>query len=153
VDTLIVVAIIGITSALASDLIGSTNSAIRAQQTAQECQTALTYARSLAITSGNTCGVRFDTNTQQFWVWQNATPATPLSTSFTGGATYLFDLVNTPAVAGVSMVVSIPTDAANPFDVQYTQLGATTNTGSVTFTYAGKTSTVTIPAVGDPTLN
>ncbi|MEI8196622.1 MAG: hypothetical protein WCI73_11990, partial [Phycisphaerae bacterium] len=102
---------------------------------------------------GNTCGVRFDTTAKKFWVWQNATPATPLSTNLTGGGTYLLDLVNTKEIAGVTMTVSIPTDATNPYDVQFTTLGATTNTGTVSFTYAGKTHTVSIPAVGDPTLN
>ena len=54
---------------------------------------------------------------------------------------------------GVTMTVSLANAVASPYDLAFTSLGATTNAGTVTFTYAGRTRTVTIPAVGDPTMN
>lgn len=153
IEILIVVTILGISATLGMDLIAATEATLRADRAARECQTALRVARSLALTSGNTCGVRFDTTTKQFWVWQNATPATPISSSITSGGTYLVDLKNTRDVTGVGMSIAIPTDATNPYDVQYTALGATTNKGTATFSYGGKQRVVTIPALGDPTIN
>lgn len=153
IEILTVVVILAIAATLSMNLIAATDANLRADRAARECQTALRVARSLALTSGNTCGVRFDTSTKRFWVWQNGTPATPINTSLTSGGTYIIDLVNTREVSGVGMAVSIPTDGTNPYDVQYSALGVTVNKGTATFSFGGISRVVTIPVLGDPTIN
>jgi prepilin-type N-terminal cleavage/methylation domain-containing protein len=153
IETLIVVVILAITATIVLGFIADTDASLRADRAARECLTAFRYARALALTNGNTCGVRFDTTLKKFWVWQNATPATAVNNSLMPGGTYTVDLVNNREIAGVVATLAIPSDTTNPYDVQFTSLGATSNTGTVTFTYGGRTCIVTIPAVGDPTLN
>jgi len=46
-------------------------------------------------------------------------------------------------IAGVTMSVSLANDASSPYDLQFSPLGATNNGGTVSFSYGGKTRTVT----------
>ena len=51
------------------------------------------------------------------------------------------------------MTPTITGDTTNPYDVIFAPLGTTANYGTVVFSYGGKTKTVTIPKLGDPTIN
>jgi Tfp pilus assembly protein FimT len=152
-EVLVVLVILGVSAKIAVDSISSTDAALRADRAARECLTAVRYARSQAFTSGNTCGVRFNTSTKTFYVWRANTPGTAMSTNLFGNGTYTVDLTNNIELKGVTMTVTLSGASSNPYDLSFTTLGATSNTGTIVFTYAGKSKTVTIPAVGDPTLN
>ncbi len=68
-----------------------------------------------------------------------------------GGGTYVVNLTRTE-LYGTTMTISLTGAASNPYDLKYGALGATSNNGTVVFTYAGYNRTVTIPKVGDPTI-
>lgn len=152
-EIIVVLVILGVSAKIAIDSMSSTDAGMRAERAAKECVTAIRYARSLAFTSGNTCGIRFNTSTKTFYVWQSNTPGTAMSTNLSGAGTYTVDLTNNRELTGVTMTCTLTGDTSNPYDLQYSTLGATANTGTIVFTYSGKTKTVTIPAVGDPTMN
>lgn len=154
IELLAVIVILGVCAKLVVGLLSESDAVMRADRAAKECVTAIRYARTLAFTSGNVCGVRFNTSTRTFSVWQNNTPGTAVTNPMAGnGGSLVIDLANARELAGTTMTVSLSGDASNPYDLSYTALGATSNTGTITFTYAGKTKVVTVPAVGDPTLN
>ena len=156
VDVLLTVLILGIASAIGFDAIAESEANFRADRAARETITALRYARTLALTTGNPSGVEFDNtlrlvrvysmiNNVQTWV------TNPLSGG--GSNLYQIDLSNTREVAGVAMVVNIPTDATNPYDCQISPLGSTSNIGTITYSFGRGRRVVTITALGEPTLN
>jgi prepilin-type N-terminal cleavage/methylation domain-containing protein len=152
-EILVVITILAIVGTLAADYAATSSNYMKADRAARECVTSIRAARTLAISTGNTCGVRFDTTAKTFQVFSNNTPGTAVSNSMAPGGTYVMNLTTNPEVAGVTMSVSLANDVSSPYDLQYTALGATSNSGTVSFTYGGRTRTVTIPAVGDPTIN
>jgi Tfp pilus assembly protein FimT len=150
---LVVVVVLGIVANIGLDAISAADANFRADRAARETLAALRYARWLAMSSGNTCGVEFDTAQKKIKVYTliNGTQ-TWVTSPFGKSATYLIDLANNSEVANVAMGVAIPSRAANPYDCAFTTLGSTVNTGTVTFTYGRGRKAVTIVPVGDPTL-
>ena len=154
---MLAVLILGIVSVLGIDAIAESEANRRADRAARETVSALRYARTLAMSTGNPSGVEFDTtlhlvrvytriNNVQTWVRNPAA-------SGGNGNLYQIDLVNTREVAGVALAVSIPTAATNPYDCVFNQLGATTNVGTIIYTYGKSKCVVTIAALADPTIN
>ncbi len=60
-EILIVVAILAITATLALGMIGNTEASLHADRAAREALAAIKYARMMAMTTGGTYGVEFDT--------------------------------------------------------------------------------------------
>jgi type II secretory pathway pseudopilin PulG len=147
---MMVVVILGITATISVDYLAKTEAALRADRAAREAVTALRYARMMSVTTGGTYGVEFDTTNKRFQVF-HTTGSNVVTQSLAGGGTYVINLTNTE-LNGTTMTVTITGDATNPYDLTYNGLGSTTNTGTVVFSYGGYTKTVTIPAVGDPTI-
>jgi len=155
-DVLLTLLILAIATAISLDAIANTEAGFRADRAARETITALRYARTLAMTTGNASGVEFDTTQKKIKVYTviNGTQTWVTNPVIgTSGNLYQIDLVNSAEVAGVGMSVNIPTDTTNPYDCLFNQLGATTNVGTATFTFGQGTRTVTITALADPTLN
>ena len=150
IEVLLVVIIVAICATLALDAIGNTEAAMRADRAAREAVTAIKYTRTLTLTTGGTYGVEFDTVNARFQVFQtvgtNVVPQ-PMAS----GGTYVVNL-SQRELSGATMSVSLANLSANPHDLTFAPLGNTSNSGTVTFSYAGVTKTVTIPAVGDPTI-
>lgn len=148
---LIVVLIIAIAAALALSAYASTEAGMRPQRAAQEVIGALRQARHTAIATGRTCGVEFDTSTNQMRVYEtiNGNVST-LADSTRPGGVYVVNFNTSPDVAGVTFAASIAGDASNPYRVAFGPLGATSNTGTITLTYGGRSRQVSVPAVGDP---
>jgi len=150
IEILVVVVILGITATLSMDLIGSTDASQRADRAAREAVVAVRYARMLAMTTSATYGIEFDKGNKRFQVFQT-TGSNVVNQTLIGGGTYVVNLSRTE-LAGTTMVPTINGDTTDPYDVTYNALGSTTNYGTVAFSYGGFTRTVTIPAVGDPTI-
>ena len=148
--------ILGIVGNIALDAVSGSEANYRATRAAEETVAALRYARTLAMSTGNSCGVEFNTTTKTISVYTMiGTTQTWVTNPFTGpsGGNYQVELASDPALLGVGMTVSMPSDTTNPYDCLYNPLGATGNTGTVKFTYSQGQSTVTIAAVADPTHN
>ncbi|MGN6368985.1 MAG: pilus assembly FimT family protein [Phycisphaerae bacterium] len=149
VETLIVVLILAICATICMDAIGNTEATFRAERAAREAVTAIRYARMLSISANGTYGVRFSQSAGTFQVYQT-TGTNVVPQAMSAGGTYVVKL-SQPELQGVTMSVTLANDTTDPFDLAYTA-GNTTNAGTVTFAYAGMRKTVTIPAVGDPTI-
>jgi type II secretion system protein H len=150
IEILIVVLILAITATAGMDAIANTDATMRANRAGREVVAALRYARMMATTTGGVYGVEFDTTNKRFQVFKT-TGSSVVNQTLTGGGTYVINL-NSQELMGNVMTVSIANDATNPYDLTYSAMGSTSNSGTVVFTYGGHTSTVTIPAVGDPTI-
>lgn len=151
IELLVVVLIIAIAATVGLDVIGNTEAGMRADRAAREAVTALKYARMLAITNGGVYGVEFDVTNKRFQVYQT-TGSTVVSQSLIQGGSYVINF-SRPELSGTTMTATITGDTTNPYDVAYTGMGNTSNSGTVVFSYGGYTRTVTIPAVGEPTIN
>ena len=151
VEMMLVLIILAITAVLGLDVLANTEASMRADRAAREALTAIKYARSLAVTTGGVYGVEFDTANARFQVFQ-ATGSNVVGQPMCAGATYVINLTSAE-LKGTTMTATITGDATNPYDVTFAPLGTTTNSGTVVFTYAGYKRTVTIPTVGEPTIN
>ena len=156
-ELLIVVLILAITAKMAVDVISSTEASMRADRAARETLAALRFARNLATTTGNVSGVEFDTAARKIKVYTMiGATQTWVSVPFAGSGKsglYQIDLAADREVSGVTLTVTIPSAAANPYDVAFNALGATRNTGTVKFNYSNTSKTLTITSLADPTLN
>ena len=149
IEVMIVLVVLAITATLGLDALGNTEARLRADRAAREAVAALRYARMMSMTTGGTYGVEFDTANKRFQVFQT-TGSNVVTQPLTGG-TYVINLSRTE-LAGTTMTCTITGDTTNPYDLTYGTLGATANNGTVVFSYAGYLRTVTIPKVGDPTI-
>lgn len=152
-EVMIAVTILAIMATLGLDMIADNDAAMRAERAARECVAAIRAARTLAITTGANAGVEFNVGQKKFHVYGANTPGTPVSNSLCAGGTYIVSLTTNRELSGVTMQVALNGVSTDPGDLQFTPRGATANDGSVTFTYGGRTRVVTIPIVGDPTMN
>jgi prepilin-type N-terminal cleavage/methylation domain-containing protein len=150
VELTIVLLILAISAAISMDLLANTEAWTRSDRAAREALAAARYARTLAITTGGTYGIEFDTANARFQVF-NTTGSNVVTSPLIAGGTYVINLSRTE-LSGVTMTPTIANDTTNPYDVIYNPLGSTTNGGTIAFTYANRTRTLTIPAVGDPTV-
>jgi Tfp pilus assembly protein FimT len=147
---LVVVVILAITATMSVDFLAKTESSLRADRAAREAVAALRYARTMSMSTGGTYGVEFDTTNKRFQVFQT-TGSNVVKQSLTGGGTYIINLTNTE-LNGTTMTATITGDATNPYDLTYNGLGSTSNNGTVVFSFGGYSKTVTIPCVGEPTI-
>ena len=156
VEVMATVVILGIGGTVALDAVSGSEANYRATRAAEETVAALRYARLLAMSTGNLCGVEFNSSLKTVSVYTMIGSTQTWVTNPFGratGSTYQIQLATDPALLNVAMSVNMPSDATNPYDCVYNQLGATTNTGTIKFTYAQGQSTVTIASVADATHN
>lgn len=157
VEMLVCLIILALVSKVVVDVISRTEANARADRAARETMAAIRFARNLAMTTGNSSGVEFNTTTNKVQVYTMISGTqTWVTAAFVGSGKsgrYEIDLANDREVKGVTMTVTIATDTTNPYSVLFTPLGATKNTGTVRFNYSGTSKTLTIPALADPTLN
>ena len=153
-EMIIVMLILAIMSSIAMDFVAESESYFRSDRAARETVIALRFARTLATTTGNSSGVEFDTAQKKIKVYTVISGAqTWVNSALYSGNAYQIDLANAREVQGVSMTPSIPSDATNPYDVVFDPLGATKNTGTISFSYGHNTRTVTVASLADPTIN
>jgi hypothetical protein len=105
------------------------------------------------MTTGKNAKVTLTGNTLAVYWMSNGTSwdATPVATGVAAGGQWLLNFNTAPHIAGTAVAVSPA--AATTFT--YGPLGSCTMSSApatVSFTYAGRVKTLTVPAVGDPTL-
>ncbi len=149
IELLVTVLTIQVISAIVLVSVGNVEATERTDRAYNETIVALRYARMLAMTSGQSCGVEFDTQASRIRVFMGVAMTTVNNSQISGGS-YIIDLKNQTNVRGVTLTgISIVGDTTNPYQVWYGTLGQTNNTGTVTFTYGTCTKTLNIPSVGE----
>jgi Tfp pilus assembly protein FimT len=143
--------IMGILALIAVDAIADSDANLRAERAAREAVAAIRFARSRAMSDTTTYKVRFNVAGKTISVVDPANSDAVLAAPIKGN-TMLLSLTGNSDIAGVTMACSLSGDSADPYDITYTGLGGTANSGTVTFTYAGISKVLQIPNVGDPIL-
>ena len=153
VEIMIVVAIMGIAGTMAMAMVSRSEAGMKSDRAARELVAAVRYARMLALSTGGSYGVQIDTTNNAFSVYYyNGTTYTTVAQPLVGGGTYLIDLDVQQELKGC---VATPTPAPVGGITRYgfNALGSCSPSGSVAIKYSVRTRTVTIPAVGEPTIN
>ncbi len=152
-EMLIVVMILGICTTLGVQAVASFEANHRAERAARECNAAFRYARYLAMTTGKSAKVSFNTATNAFSVYwmSNGTTwdANPVSQTAAVGGTYAVDLDTQREIQGTRFTL-------NPSGVTtfiYNALGSCGSATTITFSFGDKSRQLVVPLVGDPTLN
>ena len=151
VEVMVVLLIIAIGAALSIDTIAAFDAQQRAERAARNCVAFTRYARSLAMTTGTATKLSINTGAGSFGVYtQTGTSTWALVTqSLIGSGPMTITMSARRDLVGTTMSVS----PSGTTDFIYTQLGACSTSGTLTFTCAGSSKTMTIPAVGDPVVN
>lgn len=151
-EILIVLLIMGIVASFGIQAISAFESSNRAERAAREGLAAFRYARHLAMTTGKSAKVSFDTVNSAFSVyWMSngsSWDATPVNQPL-GGGTYTVHLKTDAGVFGTG----ISLNPAGTTAFTYNVLGSCDNATTVTFTYGTKSKTLVVPKAGDPQLN
>lgn len=152
VEIMLVVLIMSIIAVLGMDAIAEFESSQRADRAARESLVFFRLARNLAMTTGKKAKVAVDTSNRTVSVfWQSngtAYDATAYTNGMTGSGTSVLNLNNAREVVGTTV-------ALNPSGTtyfEYSALGTSAQTGTVSFTYGGKTKSLVVANVGDPQL-
>jgi type II secretory pathway pseudopilin PulG len=155
-EVMLVLLIMSIAAVLSLDAISGFEAAQRPERAARESLTFFRLARNLAMTTGKRTRVSIDTANRTVTVaWNqsgdwNGTTGTfvTAANSMTSSGTCVLNLNSSRELTGTT--ISLNPSTATEFD--YTALGNCARTGTVTFTYGGRSKSLTIAKVGDPTL-
>ena len=152
VEVLLVVLIMSIVAVMGMDAIAEFEASQRADRAARESLAFFRLARNLAMTTGKKAKVAVDTTNRTFSVyWQsNGTSydATPYTNSMTATGTAVLNLNNARELVGTGVALNPTTTTF----FEYSALGTCAQTGTVNFTYGGKTKSLAVANVGDPQL-
>jgi Tfp pilus assembly protein FimT len=155
-EVILVLLIMSIIAVLGMDAIAEFEAAQRADRAARESLAFFRLARNLAMTTGKRSRVAISTSNNTVTVlWNqsgdwNGTTGTfaSVSNGMTASGTSVLDLTNSRDLVGTTMALN-PTSTTS-FD--YTALGNCAQSGTITFSYGGRTKNLIVAAVGDPTL-
>jgi len=148
-EVLLTIVIIQIISSLVLVNVSTVQTTEKLSRAGEQIVVATRYARMLAMTSGQTAGVEFNTATNQIRVFQGPA-ATTVNNPQVQGGTYVIYLATQQDIAGVHMgTILLSSDNTNPYQVIYGKLGGTLNNGYVTLSYSNQSRTVNIPLVGE----
>ncbi len=113
---------------------------------------AFRYSRYLAMTTGKSSKVSFNTGTNAFsvyWMSNGSTwDASPVTQPLSGG-TYTVNLNTSNGIVGTTFALN-PSGTTN---FTYNALGSCDNATTITFSYGTRTKLLTVPKAGDPQLN
>jgi prepilin-type N-terminal cleavage/methylation domain-containing protein len=151
IEILMTMLILGITTVIAVDAVSRADSGLRAERAAREAVAAVRYARSKAIAETTPYKVRFNVAARTISVIDPSNGDAVLSAPLAGNLMQI-SLTGRSDISGVTMSASLAGDTTDPYDVAFTSIGGTANSGTITFTYGTTTRTLQIPNVGDPTL-
>ncbi|HVT81888.1 MAG TPA: hypothetical protein VHM90_14675 [Phycisphaerae bacterium] len=151
-ELMTVVLILAIIAVCGMDAIAEFETAQRADRAARESLAYFRLARTLAMSTGKKAKVSVSTSSKTVSVfWQSngsAYDATAYASGMTASGRCVLDLTNSRELTGTT--VSLNPSATTDFE--YSALGTCQQTGTVTFTYGGKTKSISVVAVGDPQL-
>jgi prepilin-type N-terminal cleavage/methylation domain-containing protein len=149
-ELMLVILIISIVSLLSIDTVADFEANQRADRAARESLAFFRYARSLAMTTGKKAEVVVSPAAGTLSVfWQsNGTSwdATPVATGATASGQWVLNLNNQRELVGTA--VSLNPSGTTSF--VYGALGTCVQTGTLTFTFAGRTKSLVVANVGDP---
>ncbi len=153
VEMLIVILIMAITASLGVDAISGFEAAERPTRAARECLQAFRFARQLAVATGKSAKVSFNTSTNSFsvyWMSNGSTwDASPVAQPAFAAGVYTVTMSNSFELAGVTLSLN----PAGTTNFTYNPVGSLDNASVVTFTYGSKSKTLTVNKVGDPIVN
>lgn len=151
-EMMTVVLILAILAVLGVDAIAEFETAQRADRAARESLAYFRLARTLAMTTGKKAKVSISTTNKTVSVfWQsNGTSydASAYASGMTASGRCVLSLTNNRELTGTS--VSLNPSGTTEFE--YSALGTCQQTGTVIFTYGGKTKSISVVSVGDPQL-
>ncbi len=152
---LLVVLIIQLISAMVIFNVSSDCDQQQLSSAAQQIIGAVRYARALAMSTGQPCGVQFDTASDTVTCYDTSA-YTPANSGLFASGKYIINFPQTSNSAGV-VISAVQNAGAGPaYDCMFAPLGnlADAPTDSlpvyVQLNCHGYTKTVTIPALGDP---
>ena len=149
VEMIMTMLILGITSMIALDFIANADAGLRAERAARDTVALMRFARTRAMCDGVTYKVRFDVANKTISAIDpnnsNAVLAGPMA-----GSVMQVNLSGRSDVSNVTMTPALAGDSTDPYDVAFSSLGNTSNTGTVTFTYGPLSKVLLIYNVGDP---
>ena len=151
VELMMVMLIAAILGTIAMGTVSHTEAGLRAERAAREAVSAVRFARTRALTDGTSYKVRFNVSARTITVIDPANSNAILSAPMAGGVMQI-NLSGRSDVSGVAMSPTIAGDTSDPYDVTFSALGGTSNSGTIAFTYGSITKTLQIPNVGDPIL-
>jgi prepilin-type N-terminal cleavage/methylation domain-containing protein len=158
-EVMLVLVIMSIVAVLGMDAIAEFEAAQRADRAARESLAFFRLARNLAMTTGKSAKVVVDpTNNKISVFWKGdgalgtAYPSPEVDTSayrngMVAGGTSVLDINNSRDLVGTS--ITSPTSSTY---YEYSALGNCASSGTVTFSYGGRSKSLVVAKVGDPTL-
>ncbi len=150
VEMTMVLLIMSIIAMLGIDAVANYEAAQRADRACRESLAYFRFARSLALTTGKKAKVTVDTVNKIVAVYYQSNgasyDATAYSTSMLAGGSWTLNVGNARELAGTSITLN---PAATTY-FEYGPLGTCSETGTVTFSYAGVSKNLVVAAVGDP---
>jgi type II secretory pathway pseudopilin PulG len=154
---MIVVLIMSIIGVLSLGAVADFEANQRADRAARESLAVFRFARSLAMTSGKNAKVRivssavapYSATLSVYWKSYGAGSSNydytqPYPTGTTASGTMVLDFNATRELVGTTVSPSGTTD------FEFTPLGSCAATGTITFSYGGKSKAISIQKVGDP---
>jgi Tfp pilus assembly protein FimT len=151
-ELMTVVLILAILAVLGIDAIAEFEAAQRPDRAARESLAYFRLARTLAMTTGKKAKVSVTTSSGTISVfWQSngtAYDATAYASGMTASGTAVLNVNNNRELAGTAITLTPSTTA----DFEYSALGTCLETGTVAFTYGGKSKSILVVNVGDPQL-
>jgi len=151
-ELMVVILILAILSVMGMDAIADFETAQRADRAARESLAYFRLARTVAMTTGKKAKVSISTVNKTVSVfWQSngsSYDATAYPTGMTASGVCVLNLTNSRELTGTTISLN-PTTTT---DFEYSALGTCLQTGTVSFNYGGKTKSISVVAVGDPTL-
>jgi Tfp pilus assembly protein FimT len=152
IEMLITVLIIQILSGMVIVSVSNVNRAERLSRAGQQVINALRYARVMAMSDGGKAGVEFNATTNIIRVYRGDTKTTVPNTLFSSG-TYVVNLNTQMDCSGVTIgTCNLASAPSNPYQINFGNLGGTDNNGTVTLNYGGVSKVITIPLVGEATM-
>lgn len=156
VEIMIVVLIMSIIAVLSLGAVADFEANQRPDRAAREAMALFRYARNLAMTSGKNAKVRVVSSStaagltvyhKNYGTNQDAYDHTQAyGTSLTAGRTLSLNMNASRELVGTAI------EPAGTTDFEYNVLGSCSTAGTVTFRFGGKSQTLTVRNVGDPTI-
>jgi prepilin-type N-terminal cleavage/methylation domain-containing protein len=150
VELMLVLVIMSILAVLGMDAIADFESAQRSDRAARESLAFFRFARNLAMTTGKKAKVAVDPANRTVSVyWQsNGTSydATPYATGMTATGTAVLNMSAARELVGTALALN----PAGTTYFEYSALGTCAQTGTVSFSFGGRTKALAVVNVGDP---
>jgi Tfp pilus assembly protein FimT len=156
VEIMIVVLIMSIIGVMSLGAVADFEANQRADRAAREAMALFRYARNLAMTTGKNAKVRvvssssgmalgvyhknYGTNKDTYDYTQ------PYGTSLTASRTLVLNMNASRELVGTAI------SPAGTNDFEFNVLGSCTPAGTLTFSYGGRSQTLTVRSVGDPVI-